>query len=307
MHKKLIFVVGPTGSGKSDLAIQIAQKCHQDGKTAEIINADSVQVFDGLDIGSAKPPLEDLNKVKHHLIGHIPKGEDYTSGRFRRDVLGVLENSECENFIIVGGSGFYLKGLTHGLFEIPEIPRAIRNEVIDTPREQLFKELKKVDPISAKKLNENDSYRIQRAIEIFRAFGKPISVFRSEFEQKPLPYPFIKIGLKLPKEDLRERVRIRAQKMLDQGLVVETEKIMDEGFEDWKALQSVGYKEVGRFLNEELEEFELLEEIIKSTMSLSKRQMTWFKKDPETTWFEVPTELDSAVLHALEFLNNKKS
>lgn len=298
MKSRLAFIIGPTASGKTDLSIRSALQTQ-----SEIINADSVQVFEGLDIGSAKPTPDELRKVKHHLIGHIPKGLDYTSGEFRKDVLKILEANPMKNFIIVGGSGFYLKGLTHGLFEIPDVPEEIHLAVRKESPETLYQELLKVDPASAQAINPNDSYRIQRAMEVYRAFQKPLSQFKSEFKKQDLPFEYIKIGLQISREDLRTRVRSRVVKMLEVGLIQETKQLLDEGYQDWKALSSVGYKETVEHLRGNLTQEELVDEITKNTMGLAKRQMTWFRKDTEIQWHDALTEQNSAQISLQNFLN----
>lgn len=289
MKSKILFLVGPTASGKTNLAIQIAIQSQ-----AEIINADSVQVYEGLDIGSAKPTPQELKTVPHHLIGHIQKGQDYTSGQFRKDVFDLIEKYPKKNFIIVGGSGFYLKGLTTGLYEIPPVPQEIHLKVKTENKADLYQELQKVDPESSKIINPNDSYRLQRAIEVYRAFHKPLSSFKNEFIKQDLPFEHQKIGLKLEREELKSRVRMRVLKMLEEGLVSEVELLLKENLANWKALSSVGYKEVIQMLKGELDPDLLVDEIVKNTMGLAKRQMTWFRKDQEIRWFHALTEIPEA-------------
>ncbi len=300
MKSRLVFIIGPTASGKTDLAIQSSLKTQ-----SEIINADSVQVFEGLDIGSAKPTPDELRTVKHHLVGHIPKGQDYTSGEFRKDVLKILDTNPNKNFIIVGGSGFYLKGLTHGLFEIPDVPEDIHLAVRKEMPEQLYQELLRVDPQSAQVINPNDTYRIQRAIEVFRAFQKPLSQFKNEFKRQELPFEYIKIGLKISRDDLRVRVRQRVVKMIERGLIEETSRLIQDGFENWKALMSVGYKETVEYLKGHISRDDLVDEITKNTMGLAKRQMTWFRKDLEIEWFEALEDQQLALARVQNFLSQQ--
>lgn len=281
----VVFILGPTASGKSNLAIQAAQKLG-----GEIINADSIQVYKSLDIGSAKPTEEELALIPHHLVGHISEGENYTAGRFRDDVLKVIEKraqAGVKRFYVVGGSGFYIKALIHGLYQIPPVPQEIQDQVIKEDPKALYEELKKVDPTAANTINPNDTYRISRAIEVFRATGTPFSNFKTDFSKKEFPYNYIKIGLRTEKEILKGRITKRTEKMLADGLIEEVKNLCEKGFEDWDALSSVGYKEVLMFLKGLLPENQLNEEIVKNTMALVKKQMTWFKKDDEMTWFDV--------------------
>jgi tRNA dimethylallyltransferase len=296
MKSKILFLVGPTATGKTNLAIQIAIQ-----SDAEIINADSVQVYEGLDIGSAKPTPQELKTVPHHLIGYIQKGKDYTSGQFRKDVFNLIEKYPKKNFIIVGGSGFYLKALTTGLYEIPKVPKEIHLEVKEESNAKLYRELQKVDPESAKIINPNDSYRLQRAMEVYRAFHKPLSFFKNEFIKQDLPFEHKKIGLKLEREELRSRIRLRVLKMLEDGLVSEVELLLKENLENWKALSSVGYKEVVQMLKGELDPNLLVDEIVKNTMGLAKRQMTWFRKDEEIQWFHALNEIPEALVFGVKY------
>ncbi|MES2769556.1 MAG: tRNA (adenosine(37)-N6)-dimethylallyltransferase MiaA [Bdellovibrionota bacterium] len=287
---RVVFILGPTASGKTNLAIKAAQKMG-----GEIINADSIQVYKSLNIGSAKPTKEELEAVPHHLIGHLAEGSAYTAGQFRREVLEVIEKRSREGiqkFYIVGGSGFYIKALINGLYKVPDIPVEIQEKVKNEKTIDLYEELKRVDPENAKILNANDSYRIARAIEVYRATGIPFSEYKNKFSEEKFPYKCIKIGLRTDKENLRNRVLQRTEKMLKEGLIEEVKDLVEKGLEEWDALQSVGYKEVQLFLKGLLPQDQLREEIVKNTMGLIKRQMTWFKKDIDMTWFDVSLSED---------------
>jgi tRNA dimethylallyltransferase len=289
----VVFILGPTASGKTKLAIDAALELG-----GEIINADSIQVYKSLDIGSAKPTTEELNQVPHHLIGHMNEGESYAAGKFRNDVLETIKDRSkagVKNFYIVGGSGFYIKALLHGLYQIPEIPAEIQEQILKEDIKDLYEELKKVDPEAALKINPNDSYRIARAVEVFRATQIPFSDFKNKFSADPFPYRYVRIGLKADKEILRERVARRADTMLKTGIIEEVKSLKTKGFETWDALSSVGYKEVLMYLNGTLPEDQLKDEIVKNTMGLIKRQMTWFKKDEDITWFDVSTANEKIV------------
>lgn len=299
----VVFILGPTASGKSNLAIAAAQKLG-----GEIINADSIQVYRSLDIGSAKPSRKELETVLHHLIGHIPEGETYAAGKFRDDVLSVIKKRAAagiKRFYIVGGSGFYIKALTKGLYQIPPVPQEIQDQVAKEDTKNLFEELKKVDPLAANNINSNDTYRISRAIEVFRATGTPFSEFKDKFSKVEFPYKYIKIGLKAEKEILKNSIAKRTQKMLDQGLIDEVKALVERGFQDWVALSSVGYKEVLMFLKNELPRDQLNEEIIKNTMALVKKQMTWFKKDEDITWFDISVNYEKIVEKIVQFIREE--
>lgn len=302
MNPKVLFILGPTAVGKTALSLEIAQKTR-----SPIINADSVQVYQGLDIGAAKPSSEELSLVPHHLMGHVPLGEDYTLGRFRREVLEIIDSGSQKTFLIVGGSGFYIRGLLSGLFEIPPVSEEVRESVRNIPKEALWKELSLVDVESAEELNPNDTYRLQRALEIYKAFKKPLSSFKKEFVQTPPSFSYKKIGLSIERSILKERLSQRAENMIRQGLIQEVAHLLEQGYGEWKALKSVGYKEVVDFLEGRLQEKDLVGEIVKNSMGLAKRQMTWFRKDKEIHWYHFEKEKSEAVKFGLDYLSELKN
>lgn len=290
---QVIFLVGPTASGKSRLALEAAQEYN-----AEILNADSIQTYKTVNIGSAKPSDEEQKLVRHHLINFVDEGDTYTAGRFRRDALKMLEErfqTGVKKIYVVGGSGFYIQALLRGLYPIPAIAPEIREKVKSTDKETLFKELKERDPDYALKISEHDTYRLQRSIEVIRQTGKPFTEFKKGFQQEKFPYTYKNVGIKIQKELLVKRIELRVQKMLKNGWIEETKELISRGLEKWHPMQSVGYKEVIDFLNGTLTKDDLIPEIVKSTTSLAKRQMTWFKRDPETFWFDCESQWQSAM------------
>lgn len=289
---KVLFLVGPTASGKSDAGVAIAE-----ATGAEIINCDSVQFFAGVEIGAAKPEPELLRRARHHLVGHIPVGQDYNAGDFRRDALALITSGACGRFIAVGGSGFYVQALEKGMYDVPEITPEVREQLDRGAAEpdglqKLYAELSARDPRTAEKIDRNDRYRILRSLEILRAHPKEtLSEIRERFRSAEPPQPFVseKIGLFCERTLLRERVTVRTRRMLASGLIAEVELLRAEirklGLDDWAPLRSVGYNEVQDFLDGRLPREALEEQIITSTMQLAKRQMTWFKRDQATEWF----------------------
>ncbi|MEC9281151.1 MAG: tRNA (adenosine(37)-N6)-dimethylallyltransferase MiaA [Bdellovibrionota bacterium] len=282
---KVIFLYGPTASGKSAFAIRLAKELG-----GEIVNCDSVSVYEDLDIGSAKPSLEELAEVPHHLVSHIKYPEYYTAAKFREDALKSLTDMEKRAVpyaIIAGGTGFYFRALELGLVEIEELPveekEVIRKQVEENPQES-FLELKGFDPEYAQKISENDHYRLARALEL-KSLGKKPSLAFAKRESN-FPYPLAKVFLNPDRDLLRERLKLRTQKMLSQGLIAETKKLLDQGKGDWRALESVGYKESVEYIQGEISEGELFEKIVTKSMQLAKRQRTWFKKEGG---FEIPS------------------
>ena len=299
---ELLFIVGPTAGGKSDFAVELCE-AEANVTKSEIINCDSVQFFTGVEIGAAKPSPELLRRIPHHLIGHLPLGATYTAGEFRRDALKVIEDRSqlgIERLVAVGGSGFYVQALEKGMYDVPKIPDEIRNGV-ETDLESLglpalYQELRARDPQAAEKIKPADRYRIGRALEVLRAdlTGRTLTEIREQFaaeaaraaESSPRPFQVRKIGIFVPRDILRERVLARTRKMLGSGLVDEVRALREQGLHDWSPLQSVGYKEVGLYLDGKLKMADLETEIVTSTMQLAKRQMTWFKRDTAIVWRE---------------------
>ena len=316
MKPHLLFVLGPTASGKSDLAIDIARDFNAKQKqfnAIEILNCDSVAFFDGVEIGAAKPSFEQRNIIPHHLVGHVTKGAEYTAGAFRRDAVEVIEagaKRNVQHFVAVGGSGFYVQALEKGMYETPPVDPSIRigveADMAKLGSALVHEELTRRDPEAAARINANDRYRVARAVEILRANadGKTLSELRAEFEALRTPPPFIvnKIGLLVSRDRLRERITLRTRRMLENGLIEETEQLRTEGLRDWPTLKSVGYKETQMFLDGELPRENLEASIITSTMQLAKRQMTWFKRDTSIKWFDLERERSLSREFAFEVL-----
>lgn len=294
----LLFVVGPTACGKSELAVCISEKLRDAGGIQpELINCDSVQFFAGVEIGAAKPEPELLARAPHHLLGHVGLGDAYTAGDFCREALSLIEHREkegCTRFLPVGGSGFYVQALEKGMFEVPEIRAGVREELEEKLRREglgsLYEELSSRDPEAASQIKPQDSYRLLRALEILRSepTGATLTEIKHRFEVKRPPRPFrvSKIGVFRPRDVLREKVTLRTQSMLERGLIDEVRGLRAQGLGAWAPLQSVGYKEVQEHLDGRLPFSELEATIVTKTMQLAKRQMTWFKRDPSILWFD---------------------
>ena len=312
----LVFVVGPTACGKSDFAVEASVRSPALGKLQpEIINCDSIQFFEGVDIGAAKPSEELLARATHHLISHVAKGEKYNAGDFRRDALTVIHErslSGCQRFLAVGGSGFYIQALEKGMFDVPDIPEEIKEDLTKELEgkglEFLHRELVRRDPDSGKRIQPADKYRILRALEILRADpeNRTLSEIKEHFDRhrEAPPFRVSKLGLFRQRDVLRERVIERTRNMLKNGLVNEVHALRLEGLGSWNPMQSVGYAEVQAMLDGYLPEELLVDAIVTSTMQLAKRQMTWFKKDASIQWFDVEAGLDGPLEAAKRLLDS---
>lgn len=291
---QIVFVVGTTASGKSALAMKWAEE-----NKGAIVNCDSIQLYQELNIGSAKPSKEDFKKVPHFLFDVVKIGEDITAGEYSRLFFEQIEKikNDFPSIYVVGGTGFYFQAIEKGMYPIGAADDAIK-EAVEAELEteegaaRLYTELQRMDPEAARKIAPKDHYRLGRAIEIIRTHGKSVTAVKEEFanQVKPFPYPLKKYGIKMSKEELLPRVELRTEQMLKAGLLHEVKSLIARGYQDWSPLQSVGYKECLEFLNGEIaSEKELKDKIIMNTMRLAKKQRTWFQRDQEIQWLTPPT------------------
>ncbi len=300
----VIFVLGPTAVGKSALAERIAGEFN-----GSLLNLDSVQVYKHLDIGTAKPDPKTRDELPHLLFDFVESPDLLTAAGFRRRALKEIEAAIPNGPIIgVGGSGFYLRALEKGMFEVGPISNEIRQNLEELFQqiggEGLYAELKKKDPETAERLNPNDVYRVTRALSIIFSEGRPLSEIRREFAKnhRPWPYRTLKIGLKLPRDVLEERVRERVELMLRLGWREEVEGLLARGLKDWAPMKSVGYKEMVAAIEGRLAWDELVAAVTMSTLKLAKKQMTWFRSDNDIKWFDAQGERDLAFAEAQRFL-----
>lgn len=299
MSDKTLLIVGPTGTGKSLLALEVALKLN-----TGIINADSVQVYKDLVIGSAQPSKEDFKIVPHYLYGYLPIGSSLTVAEYCKSVEFILQSKFSHKVpLFCGGSGFYIQALEKGMFDVPTLSDAEKKRVDEYIQSlgwaETYKKLLMDDPGVGGKIHENDHYRIRRAVEILLIAGKKPSQMGADAQSSPLKNKhIIKVGLDLDKELLRERILKRTQKMMAEGWVEEVERILEMGHRSWAALRSVGYSEVVDYLDGHLDKSQMIEKIVISNMQLIKKQRTWFKRDKDIVWFssEKTTE---AVHHIL--------
>ena len=285
--KKVIFIVGPTASGKSSLSYKIIERfggC--------IVNCDSLQVYEGLNIGTAKPSLDELSAVPNYLFSEVKKGDEFTAGKFRKRALEVIESTDHKLYVFVGGSGFYIQALVKGMFEETPIKNEAKLQVKKLKQELgasgLFELLTSKDPIYAATIHENDSYRVGRALELILSLDKTMAQINDEFSgaKTEMPYPYMYIGAKVSREVLRERVSVRLQQMMTEGFKSEVEALIAEGYSSWKPMSSVGYKEMKGLIDGQYDEEFFRAEVVKNTMRLAKRQMTWFKRNKDIHWLE---------------------
>lgn len=292
MKLKIIVIVGPTAVGKSKVAIELAERF--DG---EIINADSMQVYRYMDIGTAKPSKEDRERVRHHLIDIRNPDEDFDAAQFRDEASKAVEDIVGRGRlpIVAGGTGLYIKALTEGLFDVPKVDKELRarlrKEVEDSGISALHKRLAEVDPVAAERIGPYNTHRIIRALEIFYLTGIPISLHQKSHAFSERPYDCLKIGLSVEREALYKKIDDRVDNMIKEGLVEEVGRIIAMGYRpDTKAMQTLGYSQICRYLEREYSLEEAVRLIKRDTRHYAKRQMTWFRKDAGINWYDVKME-----------------
>lgn len=282
--KKLVLIVGPTASGKTALAIDLALRWN-----TEIISADSRQIYKELEIGTAKPTDQELKLVKHHFINTHSVEELYNAAQFGMDaealILRLFQKYDC--LIACGGSGLYLKALLEGFDEMPEVPAEVRSQIVAQYQEKglgwLQAEVKQKDPNYFETVDIQNPQRLMRALEVFAATGKPFSAWRKK-SKKTLPYSVIKVGLDLNRDKLYERIDARMDKMIVNGLFEEAAKFYPQ--KHLNALQTVGYQEIFGFMDDLYDKEEAIRLLKRNSRHYAKRQLTWFKRDAEVQWFQ---------------------
>jgi len=291
----LVAIVGPTAVGKTALSFRLAKEI-----CAEIINVDSVQVFRGLDIGTAKPSLEEQKQVPHHLIDVIDPDEPFDAADFVRKALGIIRSIRARGKVplLVGGSGLYLRSLLEGLAPCPGrnpmVREMLRKISANQGKRALYDLLADADPEAASRLHPNDTFRLIRALEVYHQTGESISIWQKRHKntsgQKLL---CTKIGLVRPREELYERIDSRVDAMLNNGFLAEVKFLLNKGYSHHlKPLQSLGYRHIIRFLKGKVSFDEALSQLRRDTRRYAKRQITWFRADPEIRWYHPEALMD---------------
>ncbi len=296
---KLLVLSGPTGSGKSELAVRVAERIG-----GEIVNADSMQVYRGMDIGTAKPPAEALARVPHHLLSIVAPDQNFTASDFRREAAAAIADIDGrgKKAIVVGGTGLYIRALLEGLVDSPTADPELRLQFAELTGEELLRRLFLVDPETASRLHANDRVRLIRALEVFNQTGRPISAFRSEHAFSGSYYRTLKMAIRVERPELYRRIDSRVEQMLQDGLVAEVGSLLARGYgTELKAMRSIGYKEISAHLAGETTLDEAVSLIKRDTRRYAKRQMTWFCKESEINWLEYPESFATILAHVIQF------
>jgi tRNA dimethylallyltransferase len=302
MSKKVLILLGPTGVGKTGVSILLARTLD-----TEIISADSMQIYRHMDIGTAKPTAEERSLVKHHMIDIIYPWENYSVGRYIKEVAPIIDKLHRKGKIpiIVGGTGLYIKAMTRGIFSGPPADWSLREELLSLETDEkgfLYTFLKALDPVTANKITPNDKRRIIRAIEVCLKSNLSMSEMQ-KIMTKPLEYEFIKIGLYRNRKELYSLIEKRVDEMIRAGLVDEVRKVINlinehsdavhsfthhaSRIKHYPSMQAIGYKEIALYLEGHIPLEEAIRLIKRGTKRYAKRQLTWFRKEEGVHWIEI--------------------
>lgn len=284
-NKYLIVIAGPTAVGKTETTIWLANHF----KT-EIVSADSRQFYQELEIGTAKPTQIELSRAKHHFINSHSIHDHFTVGDYERDGLIKLEELFQNHQIVflTGGSGLYIQAICDGLDDIPKATSELREQLNNLSLDELQQKVKSCDPSYFEIVDTNNPHRLVRALEVFETTGNTYSSYRNQSKVKR-PFEIIKIMLNRDRDELYERIDLRVDQMIDTGLFEEAKTLLP--YKTHGALQTVGYKEIFGFLENDYDRNEAIRLLKRNSRRYAKRQLTWFRKDPEYTWLH-PSDLD---------------
>jgi tRNA dimethylallyltransferase len=284
---RIVIIAGPTATGKTTLAIDLATRFG-----AEIVGADSRQVYRYLDIGTAKPTAEQRVIVPHHLIDVASPDERFDGARFRALALDAINNilARGKRVLVVGGTGLYLRVLTKGLFAGPPADLDLRSRLQTQEQQEgrgfLHRWLQRVDPEAANRLHANDTVRLIRALEVFLLTGKSISRWQHEHGFSERPFSTLMIGLVMARETLAQRIELRCRQMVQDGLVDEVRQLWDMGYSpELSPMRTIGYVQIGEMLQGCYGMGDALNRMVLETKRLAKRQLTWLRAEPEMSWF----------------------
>ena len=304
-HPLLVVVVGPTGSGKSDLVAKLVETA---GNT--IISADSMQVYRYMDIGTAKPSLEERKNLDYHLLDVVNPDEEFSAAAFLPLAQQVIEARKYadEPIYVVGGTGLYVKILLGGIIDGPgpdkELRAGYKTIAAQKGRKILYEILQERDPEAARQINSHDMVRIIRALEVLELTGVSIVRKQKEHGFQEKPYRYLKIGINANREALQERINRRVDAMMTMGLADEVNDLLGRGYSaTLKSMQSLGYRHMVHYLNNDWTREEAVDAMKRDTWHYAKRQMTWFKKDHEIQWYDIHHL--GEIIHAIDSWREK--
>ncbi len=304
---RMVILLGPTGVGKSKSAIALAEQLG-----GEIINADSMQVYRFMDIGTAKPTSEEQRRVKHHLIDLVNPDQPFNAALYRtlgRRAADQL-HQEGRPVFVTGGTGLYIRALTQGLFRSPPVDPGVRKRLKHEAEERgkgfLFERLKEVDPKTSQHIHPHDLFRVIRALEVFESTGTPLSFFHEQHRFGERPYLTLKVGLETDRKELYYRIDERVDRMIERGLLEEVRGLLRMGYgPELKPMRSLGYKQMVQFLFNQIGWEEAVRQMKRDTRHYARRQWTWFKADPEVHWYEESSDRKRILSEVKSFLEER--
>ena len=302
---KVIVICGPTASGKTSLSVALAKKIN-----GEIVSSDSMQIYKDMDIGTAKPSEEEMQGIKHYLIGIIEPDKRYSVADYKEDAKKAIKEilSKGKTPIIVGGTGLYVDSLIYEIeyqnIEFDEKYRkSLEQQVEEQGLNKLYEKAKEIDEEAIKKISPNDKKRILRILEIYHATGKNKTEQEKESRKKEVEYDYKVYALNWDREKLYERINKRVDIMLEQGLIEEVENVYNKYEKFPTAMQGLGYKEVVEYLEGKTSKEEMIDKIKQETRRYAKRQLTWFRKNKQTIWLDAQDKIQNNINIILEGLN----
>ncbi len=303
----VLAVLGPTGTGKSALGLSLAEELG-----GEIVSCDSTAVYRGFDIGTEKTPLEERRGIPHHLIDVVDPADEYTAARYGRDAAEAIRGVEARGRlpIVVGGTGFYFRALTRGLFPGPPRDAALRARLgaVAARRgpECLHRALGRIDPSSARRIQPRDTMRLVRALEVYRLTGRPLSEHFSATRSPLGARTFVKVGLSLPSEELARRIRRRVDLQFARGLLDEIRRLIASGVpESARAFGALGYRQALELLHGVRDEPETRDLIAADIRRYARRQLIWFRKEPNLMWIAGGGEQLATVAEAVSLIRDR--
>lgn len=292
---KGLVIAGPTGVGKTDLSIKLAKLLD-----ADIISADSAQIYKGMDIGTAKITAEEMQGVKHYMLDVVEPIKKYSVGDYQTAVDNILNEKEKENknIILTGGTGLYIGSITEGLSDLPAGDPILREELLKLDNEELYKKLMELDPQAAQDIHINNRRRVERAVEVCLLTGDKFSVL-SKKNIKNNNYNFFKVALERDREYLYERINLRVDIMLEKGLEQEVRELYEKYGENLRKINIIGYTELIEYFNGKVTYEEAVENIKRNSRRYAKRQFTWFKNDPTYVWFDLDKLSEEEIINSI--------
>ncbi|WP_204414677.1 tRNA (adenosine(37)-N6)-dimethylallyltransferase MiaA [Bacillus tianshenii] len=298
--KKVIVIIGPTAVGKTRLSVELAQRVN-----GEIISGDSMQIYKEMDIGTAKVSKEEMQGVPHYLIDVKEPTEPYSVAEFQQEVRELIDRISVKGCIpiIAGGTGLYIQSV---LFDYQfsdvgkneEIRMRLERQVEEEGMDAVYGELRKIDPVSAANIHPNNVRRVIRALEVFHTTGKTMAEFQESQEQELL-YDVAFVGLTMDREALYDRINLRVDLMVEQGLFEEVESLYKKGIRDCQSIQAIGYKELYRYFNGMLTKEQAIDALKQNSRRYAKRQLTWFRNKMDVTWFDMTDAVFEDILEEI--------